>query len=85
MIILFWLLKLKLMAVIWVNLTDLLKLKEKNPKGKILELHVIILKSLQMMLLRIKQIMLLWIIFKSRLKPSAKKANLNILKWAKKY
>ena len=27
----------------------------------------------------------LWFIFKSKLKPSAKKANLSILRWAKKY
>ena len=62
-----------------------LKIARKILKGKILGLHVIILKILANNAIKNKADYIAFgSFFKSRLKPNAKKANLNILKWAKK-
>ena len=85
MIILYLLLKLKLMAVIQVNQMDLLKLLEKKIKGKILGITCHNSKILAINAIKNKANYIAFgSFFKSKLKPDAKKANFKILKWAKK-
>ena len=73
------------MAVIWVNLMDLLKLQEKKLKRKIMGITCHNSKIFANNAIENKADYIAFGSFsKSKLKPNAKKANIQVLKWAKK-
>ena len=73
------------MVVIWVNLMDLLNIAKKKTQKKILGITCHSSKTLAKNAVKNKADYIAFgSFFKSKLKPNAKKANLDILKWAKR-